>query len=90
MMSLHGLLLLTPSIVLGYLELLRLRRPRQAHGAPDHHGTRCAGQVAARNNNAYDLNAAGIRILGGRITSMVTTRLAFIAAAGDRETTVRL
>ena len=88
---------LTPSIVLGYRELLRLRRPRQAHGAPDHHGTRCAGQVAARKNNAYDLNTAGIRILGSRITSMmrllrspmVTTRLAFIAAAEDRQTTVR-
>ena len=41
----------------------------------DHHGTRCAGQVAARKNNvcgvgiAYDSKAAGIRILGGRITT---------------------
>ena len=35
---------LTPSFVLGCRELLRLQRPRQAHGAHDHHGTRCAGQ----------------------------------------------
>ena len=45
------------------------------HGARDHHGTRCAGQVAARINNAcgvgiaFDSKAAGIRILGGRITT---------------------
>ena len=65
---------LTPSFFLGCRELLRLKRPRQAHGAHDHHGTRCAGQVAARKNNAgsvgiaYDSKAAGVRILGGRIT----------------------
>ena len=65
---------LTPSFVLGCRELLRLQRPRQVHGARDHHGTRCAGQVAARKNNAggvgiaCDSKAAGVRILGGRIT----------------------
>ena len=68
-------LFLTPSFVLGCRELLRLQRPRQAHGAPDHRGTRCVGQVAARKNNAcgvdiaYDSKTAGIRILGGRITT---------------------
>ena len=45
-------------------------------GARDHHGTRCAGQVAARKNSAcgvgiaYDSTAAGIRILGGHITTV--------------------
>ncbi|KAF8202344.1 peptidase S8/S53 domain-containing protein [Pholiota molesta] len=45
-------------------------------GARDHHGTRCAGQVAARRNDAcgvgiaYDAKAAGVRILGGPITSV--------------------
>ena len=45
------------------------------HGARDHYGARCAGQVAARKNNAcgvgiaYDSKATGIRILGGRITT---------------------
>ena len=68
-------LFLTPSFVLGCRELLRLQRPRQAHGVPDHRGTRCVGQVAARKNNAcgvdiaYDSKTAGIRILGGRITT---------------------
>ena len=43
-------------------------------GARDHHGTRCAGQVAARRNDAcgvgiaYDSKAAAARILGGPIT----------------------
>ena len=66
---------LTPSFDLGCREFLRLQWPRQAHGARDHHGTRCAGQVAARKNHAwgvgiaYDSTAAGIRILGGRITT---------------------
>lgn len=45
-------------------------------GARDHHGTRCAGQVAARRNEAcgvgiaYDAKAAGVRILGGPISSV--------------------
>ncbi|KAF9054728.1 kex protein [Panaeolus papilionaceus] len=45
-------------------------------GVRDHHGTRCAGQVAARRNDkcgvgiAYDAKAAGVRILGGRITTV--------------------
>ena len=45
-------------------------------GARDHHGTRCAGQVTARKNKscgvgiAYDAMAAGVRILGGRITTV--------------------
>ncbi|KAH9479764.1 Protease KEX1 [Psilocybe cubensis] len=45
-------------------------------GARDHHGTRCAGQVAARRNNAcgvgiaYDAKAAGVRILGGKISTV--------------------
>ena len=69
------------------------------HGARDHYGARCAGQVAARKNNAcgvgiaYDSKATGIRILGGRITTtdeatgspMITTRLAFIASGGGAE-----
>ncbi|KAH9479765.1 Protease KEX1 [Psilocybe cubensis] len=42
----------------------------------DHHGTRCAGQVAARRNDvcgvgiAYDAKAAAVRILGGPITTV--------------------
>ena len=47
------------------------------HGARDHYGARCAGQVAARKENnacglgiAYDSKAAGIRFLGGRITTI--------------------
>ena len=88
---------LTPSFVLGCRDLLRLRRPCQAHGAPDHHGTRCASQVAARKNNACGVGIAydSKAVIGSRITitdeaTALTTRLGFIAAAGDRETTVRL
>jgi kexin len=42
----------------------------------DHHGTRCAGQVAARRNEAcgvgiaFDAKAAGVRILGAPITTV--------------------
>lgn len=42
----------------------------------DHHGTRCAGQIAAVKNNvcgvgiAYDSKVAGIRILSGPITDI--------------------
>ncbi|KAJ7510200.1 peptidase S8/S53 domain-containing protein [Mycena galericulata] len=42
--------------------------------ADDHHGTRCAGQVAAGKNNAcgvglaYDSKVAGVRILSGPIS----------------------
>jgi len=45
-------------------------------GARDHHGTRCAGQVAARRNEAcgigvaFDSKIAGVRILGGPITTV--------------------
>ncbi|KAF4610793.1 hypothetical protein D9613_006615 [Agrocybe pediades] len=45
-------------------------------GARDHHGTRCAGQVVARRNEAcgvgiaYDAKAAGVRILGGPISNV--------------------
>ncbi|KAF8159877.1 peptidase S8/S53 domain-containing protein [Crassisporium funariophilum] len=45
-------------------------------GVRDHHGTRCAGQVAARRNDAcgvgiaYDAKAAGVRILGGPISNV--------------------
>ncbi|KAG2016489.1 kex protein [Coprinopsis cinerea AmutBmut pab1-1] len=41
-----------------------------------HHGTRCAGQIAASKNNvcgvgiAYDSRVSGLRILGGRITTV--------------------
>ena len=75
----------------------------QAHGAPDHHGTRRAGQMAARKNYAcgvgiaYYSKAAGIRILGGRITTTDEAtaltygydKVGFIAAVGERETTIR-
>ena len=61
---------LTPSFVLGCRDLLRLRRPCQAHGAPDHHGTRCASQVAARKNNACGVGIAydSKAVIGSRIT----------------------
>lgn len=42
----------------------------------DHHGTRCAGQVAALKNNvcgiglAYESKVAGVRILSGPITDV--------------------
>lgn len=42
----------------------------------DHHGTRCAGQVAAQRNNvcgvgiAYDSKVAGVRILSGPISDV--------------------
>lgn len=42
----------------------------------DHHGTRCAGQVAAQKNNvcgvgiAYDSKVAGVRILSGPISDV--------------------
>lgn len=42
----------------------------------DHHGTRCAGQIAAAKNNvcgvgiAYDSKVAGLRILSGPITDI--------------------
>jgi len=45
-------------------------------GARDHHGTRCAGQVAARRNEkcgigiAFESKIAGVRILGGPITTV--------------------
>ncbi|KAJ2919562.1 hypothetical protein MD484_g846, partial [Candolleomyces efflorescens] len=45
------------------------------HGDRDHHGTRCAGQIAAVKNKAcglgiaYESKVSGIRILGGRITT---------------------
>ncbi|KAF8903462.1 peptidase S8/S53 domain-containing protein [Gymnopilus junonius] len=45
-------------------------------GVRDHHGTRCAGQVAARRNEAcgvgiaYDAKAAGVRILAGPISAV--------------------
>jgi len=45
-------------------------------GVRDHHGTRCAGQVVARRNEqcgvgiAYDAMAAGVRILGGPISTV--------------------
>ncbi|KDR67665.1 hypothetical protein GALMADRAFT_105622 [Galerina marginata CBS 339.88] len=45
-------------------------------GLRDHHGTRCAGQVVARRNEAcgvgiaYNAKAAGVRILAGPITSV--------------------
>ena len=44
--------------------------------AEDHHGTRCAGQVAAVKNDAcgvgiaYDSKVAGVRILSGAITDV--------------------
>ena len=78
-------LFLTPSFVLGCRELLRLQRPRQAHGARDHHGTRCSGKVAARENVAcgvgiaYDSKSAGIHILGGRITTTDEATVAYCA-----------
>lgn len=42
----------------------------------DHHGTRCAGQIAAQKNNlcgvgiAYKSKVAGLRILSGAITDI--------------------
>jgi kexin len=42
----------------------------------DHHGTRCAGQIAALKNNvcgvgiAYNSKVAGLRILSGTITDI--------------------
>ncbi|KAH8827302.1 peptidase S8/S53 domain-containing protein [Flagelloscypha sp. PMI_526] len=42
----------------------------------DHHGTRCAGQIAARTNTAcgvgiaYDSKVAGVRILSGEISDV--------------------
>lgn len=45
-------------------------------GIRDHHGTRCAGQVAARKNEAcgvgiaFNAMAAGVRILGGPISTV--------------------
>ena len=61
---------LTPSFVLGCRDLLRLRRPCQAHGAPDHHGNRCASQVAARKNNACGVGIAydSKAVIGSRIS----------------------
>jgi kexin len=44
--------------------------------ADDHHGTRCAGEVAAVRNDvcgvgvAYDANIAGVRILSGALTEL--------------------
>ncbi|TFK29176.1 hypothetical protein FA15DRAFT_700441 [Coprinopsis marcescibilis] len=44
--------------------------------ASDHHGTRCAGQIAAAKNDmcgvglAFNSKVSGIRILGGRITTV--------------------
>lgn len=77
--STAGLLFFDPSLFqdaensYDFNDHLKLPRPS---GVRDHHGTRCAGQVAARRNNvcgvgiAYDSKAAGIRILGGRITTV--------------------
>ncbi|KAF9553658.1 hypothetical protein CPC08DRAFT_822168 [Agrocybe pediades] len=54
---------------------LHLRLPRPVDER-DSHGTRCAGQVAARRNDAcgvgiaYDSKAAGVRILGGPISGV--------------------
>lgn len=45
-------------------------------GATQRHGTRCAGQIAASKNGvcgigiAYDSRVAGLRILGGKITTV--------------------
>lgn len=45
-------------------------------GVRDHHGTRCAGQVAARRNKAcgvgiaFNANTAGVRILSGPIATV--------------------
>ncbi|KIY53508.1 hypothetical protein FISHEDRAFT_28097, partial [Fistulina hepatica ATCC 64428] len=45
-------------------------------GPADHHGTRCAGQIAARRNHAcgvgiaFNSKVAGVRILSGHITDV--------------------
>ena len=92
---------------LGCRELLRLQRHVKLMARAIIMALGVWAKWRLENNNAcgvdiaaisYDSKAAGIRILGGPITTtdeataltMVTTRLAFIAAAAERETTVRL